>query len=109
MGTESRCRLAPLLVLTVIVSAAGCSSHSGGKSPDASATASNVTLTAAQRQHLQIETVTLTNFRRSIDTTGVVDFDNDQATSVLAPFSARYRGCWPRSASASGKVRNWQP
>jgi cobalt-zinc-cadmium efflux system membrane fusion protein len=87
MGTERRCRLAPILVLAAIVSAVGCSSQSAEHAPDANATASNVTLTAAQRQHLQIDTVAPTTFRRSIDTTGVVDFDNDQATSVLAPFS----------------------
>jgi cobalt-zinc-cadmium efflux system membrane fusion protein len=87
MGTEMRCRLAHILVLTAIVSAAGCSSQTAGIAPGASTTASNVTLTAAQRQHLQIDTVTPTTFRRSVDATGVVDFDNDQATSVLAPFS----------------------
>src|SRR5665213_362562 len=87
MGIESRWRLAPVLALTAIVSAAGCSSQSAGKAPDASTTASNVTLTTAQRQHLQIETVAPSTFRRTIDTTGLVDFDNDQATSVLAPFS----------------------
>jgi membrane fusion protein, heavy metal efflux system len=87
MGTESRCRLAPVLVLTAIVSVVGCSSKTAGNAPDATTTASNVTLTPAQRQHLQIDTVAPTTFRRSIDTTGVVDFDNDQATSVLAPFS----------------------
>jgi cobalt-zinc-cadmium efflux system membrane fusion protein len=87
MGIESRWRLAPVLALTAIVSAAGCSSQSAGKAPDASTIASNVTLTTAQRQHLQIETVAPSTFRRTIDTTGLVDFDNDQATSVLAPFS----------------------
>jgi membrane fusion protein, heavy metal efflux system len=70
-----------------MVSAVGCSPNTASNSPDTSATASNVTLTKAQRQHLRIETVARTTFRRSIDTTGVVDFDNDQATSVLAPFS----------------------
>jgi cobalt-zinc-cadmium efflux system membrane fusion protein len=87
MGTELRCRLAHVLVLTAIACAAGCSSGTAGHAPDANSTASNVTLTAAQRQHLQIETVTPTAFRRSINTAGVVDFDNDRATSVLAPFS----------------------
>ncbi|HEY6456396.1 MAG TPA: efflux RND transporter periplasmic adaptor subunit [Steroidobacteraceae bacterium] len=87
MGTESRCRLAPVLILAAIVSAAGCSSHTAGTSSDVTTTASNVTLTAAQRQHLRVESVAPTTFRRSIDATGVVDFDNDQATSVLAPFS----------------------
>jgi membrane fusion protein, heavy metal efflux system len=87
MGTESGCRLAAVLVLSAIGSAVGCSSQSAGNAPAATATASDVTLTAAQRQQVQIETVASTTFGRSIDTTGVVDFDNDQATSVLAPFS----------------------
>jgi cobalt-zinc-cadmium efflux system membrane fusion protein len=87
MGTESWRRLASVLALTAIVSAAGCSSQDAGKAPDASTIASNVTLTPAQRQRLQIETVAPRTFRRTIDTTGLVDFDNDQATTVLAPFS----------------------
>jgi membrane fusion protein, heavy metal efflux system len=87
VGTDLGCRIAALLVLSAIVSAAGCSSQSAGTAPEATATASNVTLTAAQLQHLQIETVASTTFHRSINTAGVVDFDNDQATSVLAPFS----------------------
>ena len=87
MGTESGCQLRAILVLTAIASAAGCSSQNAGNAPATSSTASNVTLTAAQRPHVQVETVVSTTFRRSIDTTGVVDFDNDQATSVLAPFS----------------------
>ena len=87
MGTESRCRLVLAILLTAILSAAGCSSQTAGNSPASTTTASNVTLTAVQRQRLQVETVAPTTFRRSIDTTGVVDFDNDQATSVLAPFS----------------------
>src|ERR1700722_10445589 len=87
MGTESRYRLTPVLVLTAIASAAGCSSQGAGNAPAASVIATNVTLTATQRQQLQVDTVAPTTFRRSIDTTGVVDFDNDQATSVLAPFS----------------------
>jgi membrane fusion protein, heavy metal efflux system len=87
MATESGCRLPTVLVLTAIMSAAGCSPQSAGNAPEATSTASDVTLTAAQRQHVRIETVASTTFRRSIDTTGAVDFDNDQATSVLAPFS----------------------
>jgi cobalt-zinc-cadmium efflux system membrane fusion protein len=74
-------------LLITILAVAGCSSQGVENSPAAASSPSNVTLTAAQRQHLQIDTVAPTTFRRSIDTTGVVDFDNDQATSVLAPFS----------------------
>ena len=50
-------------------------------------TAGNVTLTAAQRQNLRLYTVATSKFHKTIEATGVVDFDNDQATSVLAPFS----------------------
>ncbi|MGH8460861.1 MAG: efflux RND transporter periplasmic adaptor subunit [Stenotrophobium sp.] len=50
-------------------------------------TASNATLTTAQQQHIRLYTVTPSEFRKTIETTGVVDFDSDQATSVLAPFS----------------------
>jgi membrane fusion protein, heavy metal efflux system len=50
-------------------------------------TATNVRLTAAQRQSIHLYTVAPARFHRTIETTGAVDFDNDQATSVLAPFS----------------------
>jgi cobalt-zinc-cadmium efflux system membrane fusion protein len=53
----------------------------------ATVAASNVTLTAAQRQNLKLYTVGPSRFRRTVETNAAVDFDNDQATSVLAPFS----------------------
>jgi cobalt-zinc-cadmium efflux system membrane fusion protein len=65
---------------------AGCSS----KQPDAAATQppnGGVALTAAQRQHIHLYTVTPSSYRNTVDTTGAVDFDNDHATSVLAPFN----------------------
>src|SRR5271154_3283344 len=105
MGTESRCRAAAV-VLTAIVSATGCSPKTAGNSPDPTATASNVTLTQPQRQHLQIDTVAPSSFRKSIDTTGVVDFDNDQATSVLAPFSGPVSRLL---ASLGERVKKGQP
>ena len=46
-----------------------------------------MTLTADQLQHIRLYTVAPSKFRKTIETTGAVDFDNDQATSVLAPFS----------------------
>src|SRR5512135_840041 len=63
-----------------------CSSKTGSNQPSA-VTVSNVRLTAAQREHVQLYTVQPSRFHRTLETTGVVDFDNDQATSVLAPFS----------------------
>ncbi|WP_255324843.1 efflux RND transporter periplasmic adaptor subunit [Rhodanobacter sp. OR444] len=44
-------------------------------------------MTPAQRQRIHLFTVAPASFHRAIETTGVVDFDNDQATGVLAPFS----------------------
>jgi cobalt-zinc-cadmium efflux system membrane fusion protein len=65
----------------------GCSSTSGPPKVDAADTPQNVTMTPAQRQHIHLLTLAPASFHRAVDTTGVVDFDNDQATSVLAPFS----------------------
>lgn len=64
----------------------GCSSKSEESAQTPSVTVSNVTLIAAQRAHVQLYTVQPSHFHKEIDTTGAVDFDNDQATSVLAPF-----------------------
>ncbi len=73
------------LVASTAVLCAACSSRVDNN--PGTLTASNVRLTAAQRQHLQLYTVAPSRFTRTLETTGAVDFDNDQATSVLAPFS----------------------
>jgi len=74
-----------VLVLALMAFTA-CTSNTGGNQVS-SVTASNVRLTAAQREHVQLYTVQPSRFHRTVVTTGLVDFDNDQATSVLAPFS----------------------
>jgi cobalt-zinc-cadmium efflux system membrane fusion protein len=62
---------------------AGC-----GKSEKPPAkTGSNVTLTAEQRHNITLTSVADGRFRKTVETTGVVDFDNNQATAMLAPFS----------------------
>jgi cobalt-zinc-cadmium efflux system membrane fusion protein len=66
---------------------AGCSPHTQTEPEATSITASNMTLTAAQRQNIRLETVTLTNFHKTVDTTGTVDFDSDKSTVILAPMS----------------------
>lgn len=80
-----------LAVVAVVACAAAlgaCSSKTGSDSAPAPAAApANVTMTAAQRQHIRLHTVAPSAFRKTVQTTGVVDFDNEQATSVLAPFS----------------------
>ena len=63
-----------------------------GCSPKSDTTATNtaagtIKLTDAQRKNIKLVTVASSKFRKTIDTTGVVDFDNDQATVMLAPFS----------------------
>ena len=65
----------------------GCSGKADETRPAAPADLGNVRLSDAQRGHIQIYDVQSAAFHRTIETTGVVDFDNDQATSVLAPFS----------------------
>lgn len=79
----------PRYVLTVAIMVAaitGCSPKADDDAQTPSVTASNVTLNAAQRQNIHLYTVQPAKFRKVIETTGVVDFDNDQATTVLAPF-----------------------
>jgi membrane fusion protein, heavy metal efflux system len=75
------------IAITTLVMTAGCS-NKADKDAQATATApGNVTLTADQRKSIHIYTVAQSQFRKTVDATGAVDFDNDQATSVLAPFS----------------------
>ena len=64
----------------------GCSPKAGDPQA-APVTVGNITLTPDQRQHIRLFAVASSQFHKSIEATGAVDFDNDQATSVLAPFS----------------------
>ena len=75
------------IAVAAVVSFAACTPKTDNDAQTASVTASNVTLTPAQRQNIHLYTVQPAKFRKTIETTGIVDFDNDQATSVLAPFS----------------------
>jgi cobalt-zinc-cadmium efflux system membrane fusion protein len=75
-----------ILAMATIISFTGCSSKTDRSEPALSVTASNVTLTAEQKQKIQFYTVAPSKFHKTTETVGTVDFDNDQATSVLAPF-----------------------
>jgi membrane fusion protein, heavy metal efflux system len=75
------------MVMVAVMPCIGCSPKSDNAAPTSFAQAGNVTLTAAQRQKIRLYTVASSKFHETLETTGVVDFDNDQATSVLAPFS----------------------
>lgn len=72
--------------LTIALAAlTGCSSATS-ETPRA-AGPQNVTLTTAQRTSIHLLTVQPATYYTSITTTAVVDFDQDRATPVLAPFS----------------------
>jgi cobalt-zinc-cadmium efflux system membrane fusion protein len=71
--------------IAAVLSLGACSQKSDPAA--AAATPSNITLTAAQLQHVQLFTVAATTFHKTVEAAGVVDFDNDQATSVLSPIS----------------------
>ena len=102
MTIETPRALAAAAALAALVAIAGCSPDNS-KAPPA---ASDVTLSAEQLKHIRIVTVAPSRFRKTIEATGVVDFDNDQATSVLAPIS----GPVSRLLVAMGdRVRKGQP
>lgn len=92
--------------LTALVALSGCSSKSDPTGQAMADTPHDVTMTAVQRQHIHLHTVASSSFHRAIETTGVVDFDNDQATSVLAPFSGPVSRLL---VSPGDKVRKGQP
>jgi cobalt-zinc-cadmium efflux system membrane fusion protein len=76
-----------LMMAATALSSPGCSTKTDSDPQTPGTTAGNVTLTAAQRQNIQLDTVAPSKFQRTIETTATVDFDNDRATSVLAPIS----------------------
>jgi membrane fusion protein, heavy metal efflux system len=84
MHTKLIDRVIALIAVGLLTSCSG-KPESYAQAPNAAV--SNVTLTSAQRQHIQLYTMQSSAYRKSIETTGVVDFDNDQATGVLAPLS----------------------
>jgi cobalt-zinc-cadmium efflux system membrane fusion protein len=74
------------LALLAATALAGCSSHTDEDNNSATAV-SNVRLTKAQLSHIHIYTVVPVGYRQRIEAPGVVDFDNDQATAVVSPFT----------------------
>jgi len=65
----------------------GCSGKVDEDASTASVTPANVTLTPEQRKHIHVYTVAYASYHRTVEATGSVDFNNDQATAVLAPIS----------------------
>jgi len=76
------CALAAMTLAAL--SACGAKPDAG---PPADAKPQNVALTAAQLQHIRLVTVTPADFHKTIEAPGIVDFDNDQSTSVTSPIS----------------------
>ena len=73
--------------LGAVLLAAASPSHAGEAAPLRAAVASNIVLTATQRERIHTEAIKPSTFRRTIETSGTVGFDNDQATTVLSPVS----------------------
>jgi membrane fusion protein, heavy metal efflux system len=76
-----------VIAVAAVIACAGCSSKKDDYPQSSAVKPSTVTLTAAQRQNVRLYTVHASKFRKTVEATGAVDFDNDQATTVLAPFS----------------------
>lgn len=77
-----------LWLLLIALALAGCSSgDSGGKAATAASTPHNVSMTAEQLKHIQLYTVEPSAYHRTVQANGTVDFDQNQATSVVAAFS----------------------
>jgi cobalt-zinc-cadmium efflux system membrane fusion protein len=99
------CAVAVLAMATAL-SLAACSPKADTDAPAPVTAGGNITLTPAQRAHIGLYTVASSQFQRTIESSGVVDFDNDQATSVLAPFSGPVSRLL---VSAGDKVTKGQP
>ncbi|HEY3948128.1 efflux RND transporter periplasmic adaptor subunit [Phenylobacterium sp.] len=79
--------LAKLLLTASALAALSACGHKTDAGATAEVTPQNVTLTAAQLQHVRLITVAEAQFHKSIEAAGIVDFDNDQSTSVTSPIS----------------------
>ncbi len=76
-----------ILAVFVAVAPSGCSSKTADKSGASSVRARNDTLTSAQLRNIRLCTVKAARFRKTVEATGTVDFDQNRATAVLSPIS----------------------
>jgi cobalt-zinc-cadmium efflux system membrane fusion protein len=74
------------IAAAALLAVAGCSS-SAKEDGYGGAPVANVKLTNTQLRHIQLYTVVPVAFRQRVEAPGTVDFDNDQATSVVSPFT----------------------
>ena len=84
-GPTLRANGGSAFILFAVLALAGCSGKSAQQ--QASTTPRNVALTKAQQSSIHVVTVASAPYHTMITTTGVVDFDHDRATDILAPFS----------------------
>ena len=93
-------------VFTMAMLAIGACSPKNDHGQQDSATPANVRLTDEQRRQIHFYTVAPSQYHRTIDTMGTVDFDNDNATSVIAPMSGPVTRLM---VSPGDRVRKGQP
>ncbi len=95
---RDRLRLSTLTGAVALLAASALFSTSCARTPDKAADPaapaassqtkpSELKLDPAQRKKIRVETVAPTAFHRTVETTGTVAFDQNQATQVLAPVS----------------------
>ena len=77
----------PALAMLAFGPLAACGAKPDAAAESAAVTPQNLTLTADQLQHVRVVEVTEAEFHTAAEVSGVVDFDNDQSTSVTSPIS----------------------
>ncbi|MBD8898491.1 efflux RND transporter periplasmic adaptor subunit [Rhodanobacter sp. DHG33] len=75
------------LAILLATAALGACSSDTGTPESTNTTPHNVTLTEAQQQRIHLYTVASSSYQTMTNTTGVVDFDHNRSTDVLAPIS----------------------
>ena len=81
------------LNLSALILIAACSPKADVNPQTPSVTASNVKLTPEQRRNVRMYKVAPSTFHKMVETTGVVDFDNDQPPAWWRRFPGRFRAC----------------
>jgi len=76
-----------LLAATLLIALFAACSSSPGPDNNVSQAVANVRLTKAQRAHIQVYTIVPVGYRETVEAPATVDFDNDQATAVVSPFT----------------------
>ncbi|MFZ0501952.1 MAG: efflux RND transporter periplasmic adaptor subunit [Steroidobacteraceae bacterium] len=79
-------RVAVVWLAVALAALAGCSSATPDDDSQTS-TPQNVSLTPAQRTSIHLLSVAQSTYHNSMTTAGVVEFDQNRSTPVLAPFS----------------------